>query len=69
MGKVLAAPLSNKYFNQLISKSREKQHKLMLSRFETMEFIRRNEKKESCPLWLYQRPISRMRPNLGALSA
>ena len=59
------APLSNKYFNQLISKSREKHKAYLLSRFETMEFIRRNEKEGNYALYGFINDQSpRMRPNL-----
>ena len=59
------APLSNKYFNRLISKSREKHKAYLLSRFETMEFIRRNEKEGNYALYGFINDQSpRMRPNL-----
>ena len=38
------SPLKNKYFNNLISKSREKHKAYLLSRFKTIDFIRSNEK-------------------------
>ena len=37
-------PLSNKYFDRLISKSREKHQAYLLSRYKTIEFIRSNIK-------------------------
>jgi len=37
-------PLKNKYFNRLISKSREKHKANLLSRYKTVAFIRSNEK-------------------------
>lgn len=37
-------PLSNKYFNRLISKSREKHHAYLLSRYATIDFIRSSTK-------------------------
>lgn len=37
-------PLSNKYFDRLISKSREKHQAYLLSRYKTIEFIRSNVK-------------------------
>ncbi len=43
-------PLSNKYFNRLISRSREKHKAYLLSRHDTISFIRssQNEKKLLC---------------------
>lgn len=38
------SPLKNKYFNNLISKYREKHKAYLLSRFKTVDFIRSNEK-------------------------
>ena len=59
------APLSNKYFNRLISKSREKHKAYLLSRFETMAFIRENEKKGNYALYGFINDQSpRMRPRL-----
>ena len=59
------APLSNKYFNRLISKSREKHKAYLLSRFETMTFIRENEKKGKYALYGFINDQSpRMRPRL-----
>ena len=59
------APLSNKYFNRLISKSREKHRAYLLSRFETMAFIRENEKKGNYALYGFINDQSpRMRPRL-----
>ena len=58
------APLSNKYFNRLISKSREKHKAYLLSRFETMAFIRENEKKGNYALYGFindQSPRMRLR--------
>lgn len=37
-------PLTNKYFNRLISKSREKHKAYLLSRYKTIDFIRSNQK-------------------------
>ena len=42
------APLSNKYFNQLISKSREK-HKLICFRFEPWNLFAETKKKGTTP--------------------
>ena len=59
------APLSNKYFNRLISKSREKHKAYLLSRFETMTFIRENEKKgKYAPYGFINDQSPRMRPRL-----
>ena len=59
------APLSNKYFNNFISKSREKHKAYLLSRFETMEFIRQNEKEGNYALYGFINDQSpRMRPRL-----
>jgi KDO2-lipid IV(A) lauroyltransferase len=38
-------PLTNKYFNRLISKSREKHRAYLVSRYKTVEFIKDNAKK------------------------
>ena len=58
-------PLSNKYFNNFISKSREKHKAYLLSRFETMEFIRQNEKEGNYALYGFINDQSpRMRPRL-----
>lgn len=38
-------PLTNPYFNRLISRAREKHHAYLLSRYKTVEFIKDNERK------------------------
>ncbi len=68
------APLSNPYFNRLISKSREKHKAYLLSRFKTIEFIRDNEKKGEYGLYGFindqsprMKPKNYWRPFLGTV--
>ena len=45
------SPLSNKYMDRLISRSRKKHKALLLSRYKTIEFIRANAKKNNYALY------------------
>ena len=67
-------PLTNKYFNHLISKSREKHKAYLLSRYKTIEFIRSNEKKGDYGLYGFindqsptPKPKSYWRPFMGTV--
>ena len=45
------SPLSNKYMDRLISRSRKKHKALLLSRYKTIEFIRANAKEKNYALY------------------
>ena len=45
------SPLSNKYMDRLISRSRKKHKALLLSRYKTIEFIRANAKENNYALY------------------
>ncbi|MGB1972008.1 MAG: lysophospholipid acyltransferase family protein [Flavobacteriaceae bacterium] len=45
------SPLSNKYFNRLITKSREKHQAYLVSRYQTINFIRESVKKGKFALY------------------
>lgn len=44
-------PLSNKYFNRLITKSREKHKAYLISRYQTIDFIRKNQKNDKVGMY------------------
>ena len=67
-------PLTNKYFNRLISKSREKHKAYLLSRYKTIDFIRSNEKSGDFGLYGFindqspsPKPKSYWRPFMGTV--
>ncbi|MGB1448423.1 MAG: lysophospholipid acyltransferase family protein [Flavobacteriaceae bacterium] len=67
-------PLTNKYFNRLISKSREKHKAYLISRYETIDFIRSSQEKGDYGLYgfIYDqtphpKPKTYWRPFMGTV--
>lgn len=67
-------PLTNKYFNRLISKSREKHKAYLISRYETIDFIRSSQEKGDYGLYgfiydqtPYPKPKTYWRPFMGTV--
>jgi KDO2-lipid IV(A) lauroyltransferase len=50
-GYGIYTPLSNKYFDRLIARSRKKHKAHLVSRFNTIDFIRKNEKENNVGLY------------------